>query len=262
MKDPEVTSKHLLGWTILGLRGVDDQAALQHSVRQTGAMYLALPALHLLPSANVESARSSLVDALACPACVFTSPAAVRFGSQLQPLRDATCLAIAVGSGTAAALRRAGVHDALAPRIEMRSEGVLALAALTPPPSRVGIITAPGGRGEIARVLALRGASVIVAEVYERSAATLSQRTKSALLELQSPTAVLVSSSEALNSVHRQLNDHERATWLRSVAVCASQRLLTQALALGFSHVIECGSTQPKRQLEALGIYAKDRGFR
>ena len=58
----------------------------------------------------------ALVQALAAPVVVFTSPAAVRAAAQLRPLAVRTGQHwLAVGAGTAAALRRAGIVQVQAP---------------------------------------------------------------------------------------------------------------------------------------------------
>src|SRR5690606_29004115 len=98
-----------------------------------------------------RGARGSLRQALAAPRVVFTSPAAVAAAASLQPLRPrATQAWVAVGAGTAQALRRAGAGDIRSPR-RMDSEGLLALPQLREVQGLdVGLVTAPGGRGVIA----------------------------------------------------------------------------------------------------------------
>jgi uroporphyrinogen-III synthase len=242
----------LHGWTIVGLRASDQQAPLRRLARASGAAFLSLPGLRLLPVADAAAARVALHSALACPVCIYTSPAAVRFARGLADLQSSSAQAVAIGSGSAAALRRVGVRTVVAPTQAMHSEGVLALPVLSPPPAQVGLVTAPGGRGEILRVLRVRGAQVQVAEVYRREAATLSARARQKLQAIGGPSAVLVSSADALQAVHAQLDHDGRTRLLRSVAVCASQRLLQLASSLGFSDLIECASTQPRIQLAAL----------
>src|SRR5690606_22867134 len=115
--------------------------------------------------------RSTLQRTLAAPRVVFTSPAAVAAAAALQPLRPGPDQAwVAVGAGTAQAMRRAGAGHVESPA-RMDSEGLLALPALGDVQGLdVGLVTAPGGRGVIAATLARRGARVLRANVYERVA--------------------------------------------------------------------------------------------
>lgn len=247
----------LLDWTVIGLRASTQQAALRSAVRAAGATFLSMPGLRLRAADNAELARAALQTALDCPACIFTSPASVNFARRLLDLANASGCALAIGSGTASALRRAGVRQVLAPAASMRSEGLLALEPLNPPPARIGLVTAPGGRGEIARALAARGAQVELAEVYQRGPAPVSRQSRRRLVALNGPLAVLASSAEALTSVTRQLGAAERDVFLRAVAVCASERLQRVADDLGFRATLECGSTLPRAQLEALHAHVE-----
>src|SRR5688572_24109224 len=83
---------------------------------------------------------------------------AVRAAQALEPIRRRSGQSVcAVGAGTAAALRRAGIADVQSPA-RMDSEGLLALPALQDVRGRdVGLVTAPGGRGEITPALRARG---------------------------------------------------------------------------------------------------------
>ena len=221
MSVSEPTPTSLRGWTIIGLRASDQQAPLRRASRALGATFLSLSGFRLL--AQAEPARQiDLALALACAVCIFTSPAAVRFARRLTNPLPTAMRALAIGSGTAAALRRAGIRDVHSPTALMRSEGLLAMDVLSPPPARVGLVTAPGGRGEIARSLRERGAEVCVAEVYRREPAKLSAVARRRLSATLGPVAVLLSSEEALRAVLAQLSDGERQRLLMAVVVCAS----------------------------------------
>jgi len=252
----------LRGWTVIGLRASDQQTPLRRAANAQGASFLGLPGLRLVAAADPPSASRALARALTCPLCLFTSPAAVRFADRLRPLAGMGARAIAIGSGTARALRRAGVAEVLLPARAMRSEDVLALEALSPPPRRVGLVTAPGGRGLLPAALAARGASVLRADVYRREAARLSSRARAGLQRLRPPAAVLLSSGEALANVLDQLEPGERAQLLAACVVAASSRLADEARRGGFVSVIEAGSTLPRQQLAALARHAKPGGFR
>jgi len=248
----------LRGWTVIGLRASAQQAALRRAARAAGADFISACGLRLRPVTGATT-RAALLQALACPLCVFTSPSAVRFAAQM--VRIDTPHALAIGSGSSAALRRAGVARITAPDEAMHSEGLLALAELNPPPSRVGLVTAPGGRGEIARVLAARGAALQVAEVYRREQAVLRPSTRQAIAALPTRAAVLISSAEALRNVHAQLETAAQQRLCRAVALCASERTREVAIELGFSRCLLVGSTRPNMQLQVLAVNAKSGAF-
>lgn len=252
----------LRGWTVIGLRASDQQAALRRAANALGATFLGLPGLRLVAAADPAAASHSLARAVACSVCIFSSPAAVRFAARLRPLAALDLQAVAIGSGTARALRRAGIAKVLMPATAMRSEQVLALGALSPPPTRVGLVTAPGGRDLLATALAERGVRVARADVYRRQPASLSARARAGLDRLREPAAVLLSSGEALANVLGQLDPDRRARLLRGLVIAASPRLVEEAQGHGFSRVIDAGSTLPRQQLAALVRHAKDEGFR
>lgn len=234
----------LAGCTVISLRPAGAHAALRHAAAAQGARLLALSPwrLHALDDAR---SRAALAAALGAPRVIFTSPAAVAAAQRLEPLRPApeACW-LAVGAGTAAALAREGV-EALAPQ-RMDSEGLLALeplqqiAGLT-----VGLVTAPGGRGEIEPALRRRGAHPLRADVYERIELAPSSRAIEALRMLDGPAWLVLSSGAALDSVLSAL-PADAAQILRSAAVvAASERLAQLAAGHGFPRVVTAASALP-----------------
>ena len=186
----------------------------------------------------------ALVQALSAPVVVFTSPAAVRAAAQLQPLAVRTGQHwLAVGAGTAAAPRRAGIVQVQGPG-RMVSEGLLALPALAAP-SRVGLVTAPGGRGLLAPTLAARGARVGRADVYARVPVPLGRRALARLAAADAPLVLALSSEEALQRVLPQLPDALATRLRHSPVVAASARLATIARDLGWQRVLVAGSPRP-----------------
>ena len=178
------------------------------------------------------------------PVLVFTSPAAVRAATALQPLQTLPGQHwLAVGAGTAAALRRAGVAAPQAPR-RMDSEGLLDLPALAAAPS-VGLVTAPGGRGMLTPALQARGSTVLRADVYERVPLALADADIQRLLAMRLPAALALSSGEALQQVLAQLPAPAVAILRGTLAVAASERLATLARSLGWERVVVAGSPRP-----------------
>ncbi len=188
--------------------------------------------------------RAALQGALAADAVVFTSPAAVHAAARLHSL-DGLAAACAVGSGTAAALHRCGVRDVQKPT-RMDSEGLLALPALAAgAASRVGLVTAPGGRGLLAPALSARGLQVVRADVYDRVPVAPNSRALAALRRSTAPWVLAVSSAEALQRVLAELPDDLCQRLRASAVVAASERLAAVAAAQGFKTIAIARSPRP-----------------
>src|SRR5690606_6418263 len=156
-------------------------AAMRRAAAAHGARVLALSPWRI-EARDDAATRAALRDALSADAVAFTSPAAVRAAAALRALRPRRGQAwLAVGAGTAMAVRRAGAAGG-APRARMDSEGLLALPGLRDVRGKaIGLVTAPGGRGVIATTLARRGARILRADVYARVPVAPSPRAIAAL---------------------------------------------------------------------------------
>jgi uroporphyrinogen-III synthase len=233
------------GCTVVSLRPAGMHASMRRAAAGAGARLLALSPWRLRVLDDPRS-RAALATALGAPRVVFTSPAAVSAAMRMERLRPAPEAEwLAVGSGTAAALAREGV-DASAPQ-RMDSEGLLALDALQHVAGlAVGLVTAPGGRGELEPVLRRRGAQVLRADVYERTEIAPSQRAIDALRDAAGqPLWLALGSGAALDTILRAL-PADAASVLRGARVAAaSERLARHAAANGFERVVVAASALP-----------------
>lgn len=257
---PRDASPVLSGCYFISLRPVGGHDALRRAAASHGARVLALSPWRLA-SRDDAGTRAALRAALSAPKLVFTSPAAVRAARALRTLRARRGQAwFAVGSGTAAALRHAGIADAVAPR-RMDSEGVLALPALRDVRGeQVGLVTAPGGRGRIAAVLQRRGARVLRADVYARVTVMPSPRAVALLRELDSaPLLLALSSGEALAHVLDALPGDLVATLeKRARVIAASARLAALAHERGFRDIVIADNARPRALVNAaVGSFAR-----
>ena len=240
----------LHGRIVVITRPAGTAAALARRVRALGGVPLLLPGLALRPTADAPAVRDALRLALSDELLVFTSPAAVRYAAALLPLRTAATV-LAVGRGTALALRRHGVAEPLAPR-QQDSEGLLehpALAELRG--RRVALIGAPGGRGVLREQLAARGAQLREVQVYRRVPPRLDRRHVGALLSLPASAQVLLSSAEALHNLQQVL---PLPAWTRlcaATAVVSSERLATAARSAGFTRIVTAASAFSADLLDA-----------
>ncbi|HEY8585836.1 MAG TPA: uroporphyrinogen-III synthase [Rhodanobacter sp.] len=231
----------LQGRTVVITRPVGTASALARRVRALRGVPLLLPGLALRRAADPVAAGAALGAALGDQIIVFTSPAAVRHAAALRPLRTAATV-LAVGQGTARALRCHGVAAPQAPR-QQDSEGLLQLPVLQALRGcRVALIGAPGGRGVLREQLAARGARLRELHVYHRVPPRLNRRHVDALLQLPASAQILLSSAEALHNLQQQL---PTAAWTRlctATAVASSERLAAAARAAGFRHIVTAAS--------------------
>lgn len=236
---------------LISLRPSGQHEALRRAAARVGMRLLAVSPWRLQARDDPET-RLALAAALAAPVVVFSSPMAVRAAAALASLGDGAGARqwLAVGEGTARALRRAGVSSVQAPS-RMDSEGLLALPALIAA-EHVGLVTAPGGRGMLAAALAQRGVPVARADVYQRVPQRLPASVLARLRALEQPSVLALSSAEALQQVLRQLPADLLEKWRRQPVVVASTRLGQMAREHGFAHVIQAAGPRPAQLLSAL----------
>ena len=239
MHDPE-SGKPLRGRVVVITRPAGTAAALARRVRGDGGVPQLLPGLSLRGAADAAAMRTQLRAALAGDLLVFASPAAVRFAAALAPLRTGATV-LAVGRGTAQALRRHGVSAQVPSRQD--SEGLLQLPAATAlRGKRVALIGAPGGRGVLRDQLAARGARLCELQVYRRVPPRLDRRHVAAVLALPRSARVLLSSAEALQNLANLLPAPALARLRAAVAVVSSARLAQAARAAGFTRFVQAES--------------------
>lgn len=232
------------GWYVISLRPRGEHDGLRRAAARAGAGLIALSTCRLVLHADAQT-RQALAAALAAPIALFTSPAAVRAAARLAPLAAGGALRCAVGAGTAAALRRAGVRSPLAPA-RMDSEGVLALPGLQSVAGLdVGLVTAPGGRGVLAPALQARGATIRRADVYERVPVAPAAPAVAALCAIRAPTVLALSSADALARVLDALPADARACLRRARVVAASERLAALAAGYGFDSITVARGPRP-----------------
>ncbi|HDS1650303.1 uroporphyrinogen-III synthase [Stenotrophomonas maltophilia] len=235
------------GWTLISLRPQGQHAALRRAVAGLGGQLVALSPWRLQRLQGPAVVRQ-LQRALNCDRVVFTSPAAVTAAAALLPLRPAQHSPwLTVGEGTTRALQAHGISEVHAPQ-RMDSEGLLALPVLAAVKGlRIGLVTAPGGRGLIAARLQAAGASIERADVYRRQPLRLSPRALARLGQCSAPWLMAVSSGEALQRVWEQLSPQwQQRLQAHATALVASERLGAQAQALGLRVVRSAGPTTPQ----------------
>lgn len=246
-------TRPLQGCLLLSLRPVGAHAPLRRAAAAHGARVMALSPWRLQARTDATT-REALRVALSASRVVFASPAAVRAAAALQSLEGQPATHwLAVGKGTALALRKAGVETVVSPQ-RMDSEGLLALPDLQHVArTNVGLVTAPGGRGLIVDTLVRRGAHVLRADVYERVPIAIGARAIASLRDLDdAPAWLALSSSGALEALLAGLPADLQARLHGVRVVAASARLAAMAHAHGFSSVVTARSARPRDLLTAV----------
>jgi uroporphyrinogen-III synthase len=241
----------LSGCAVISLRPVGDHEALRRAAAAHGARTIALSPWKLVVRDD-DATRVRLHEALAAPHVIVTSPAAARAARALQPLRERRGQRwYAVGDGTAAALRHAGIARVWKPE-RMDSEGLLAMPELHDiRGASVAVLTAPGGRDRIAPTLQRRGARLRRVDVYERVPVPPSQRGIATLRALDKPAWLMLSSGEALQTLLAALPPDATAILRRARVSAASARLAELARGLGWTDITIADNARPRSLLAA-----------
>lgn len=240
---------------VISLRPAGQHGGMRRAAARHGWRLLALSPWRLQARTDADS-RAALAAALDCDRVIVTSPAAVSAADALLPLQHATrCTWLAVGEGTRRALQRHGVQDVLTPQ-RMDSEGLLDLSPLQAQAlarRRVGLITAPEGRGRLQAELQARGARLVQADVYDRVPLRPSPQAVTRLLRLAPPFWLALSSGQALERLQQTLPADPYAHLLQAHVVVASARLAELAVATGFrGSVVTAASALPEDLMAAI----------
>lgn len=237
-------------WYVISLRPRGAHAPLRRAATAAGHGFVALSPWRIVHRGDAAT-RDALDAAYATGCVVFTSPAAVAAAKPLVPL-PASLHALAVGAGTAAALRRAGVVHVEHPQ-RMDSDGLLALPALRDVDDRaIGLVTAPGGRDAIGPALRARGARVMRVDVYAREPVSPSPRALARLHALDAPLAIAASSAEALQGVLARVDAPTRARLQGARVIAASPRIAAAARALDMDDIVPADGPRPAQLVAAL----------
>jgi len=249
--EPSASIPPLSAPRLISLRPVGEHAALRRAAARYGIKVLALSPWKLVQRTDTAT-RDALAATLQADVVIVTSPAAVAAAGRLRPLcAQPGQIWVAVGAGTAQRLCRAGVEGVMTPE-RMDSEGLLALPQLRAlHGQRVGLLTAPGGRGLIVPTLQQRGALVVRADVYERVAVAPAPAALARLAE-PGPLWLALSSQGALTGILDVLPDPARQRLRSARVVAASERLARIAVEMGFPTPVIASDARPASLLRAM----------
>ncbi|RME36003.1 MAG: uroporphyrinogen-III synthase [Gammaproteobacteria bacterium] len=208
-----------------------------------GAEVLRLPVIAIAPPGDPGAARKTLERAPAGTPFIFISSNAVEQAEAVAPGGIAALRGplLAVGPTTAAALRRLGGREVVAPEEGWDSEALLRLPQLSGPAVAgrlVVIVRGEGGRELLARELERRGAEVRYAEVYRR----IRPASDTALL-LEAwaqgrEVTIVITSGEGLENLFAMIPARRHPDLKASRLLVASERIARAAREAGCKRVM------------------------
>lgn len=232
----------LAGRGIVITRPADQGATLAQLVEAQGARAILFPVIEILDPEDTAS-LATIVDRLdQFDAAIFISPNAVAKGiAAIRGRRELPrhLAIVAIGGGSARALRSLGVDDVLMPRERFDSEALLDLPELHEVAGKhMAIFRGTGGRQILGDTLAARGAHVEYAECYRR----VRPRSDTApLLRAWSRgeiDALVATSSEGVRNLHDMLPEAGRARLAEALVFVPHPRIAATARALGVNKVV------------------------
>ena len=224
---PDVDGCDLTGRGVLITRPAEQSGPLIDAIVAAGGSAVCLPALDIA-ARNADDVAADLGDLPDADITLFVSPNAVRFG-----IAYASGLVGAIGPGTAAAIRDAGVTVDIVPSAGYASEHLLMHEALKDLDGRtVRIVRGQSGRELLGATLEHRGACVDYLGVYERRAATPDRDTVDAVLsqwERGEIHAWTIMSVETLKHFLDIVGPRGEALAARTPLVTPAERVLKEA---------------------------------
>lgn len=236
----------LAGRTIVVTRPAAQAGALSALIRQAGGTPIVFPVLEIR---DVDDARplAQIVGRIAqFDLAIFISPNAVQKAMRVIAARGGLpphVRAATVGKASAAALRRAGVADVIAPTARFDSEALLELPEMQQVGGRrVVIFRGDGGRELLGAALGARGATVEYAVCYRRSKPDADPAPLFELWARDELAAIVVTSSEGMRNLFEMVGPAGRARLTQTLLFVPHERIAETARALGAMRLVLTGA--------------------
>ena len=242
-------SRPLDGLRILVTRARVQASDLVERLVDLGAVPIVMPSIEIVPPLDRQPLLDSLVRLAEFDWVVFTSTNGVRAVLDCGIPLDGPRIA-AVGPATASALERAGYRVDTVPLSFMGSAVPEAMGEV----SGVKVLWPRGdlARGEFARVLVERGATVCDMEAYRTIAAPWPEE------PLPVPDLLTFTSSSGVLSAHERLAERGLVGWLDSVPiVCIGPVTADTVRCLGYSVAMTASEHTIPGLVEAVVSWAK-----
>lgn len=229
----------LQGRAVLVTRPIHQSGRQASLIRDAGGEPVLFPTLAIEPLIGNDAASLALARLPDFDYAIFISTNAVELGlALLAQAWPPQVRVVAVGDGTAAALRTHGFPDVIVPGVAADSDGLLALPELDRPSGkRVLIFRGQGGRELLAETLRRRGAEVAYVECYRR---VRPERDPSALLdrwERGGVDAVTAMSGETLGNLWAMIGARGQRLLLATPLFLPHPGIAERAARLGLTEV-------------------------
>lgn len=257
------TERPLLGRNVIVTRPAHQAEAFCAMVERAGATALRFPVIEIHDPADMADVVA-LVDRLEeFDIAMFNSPNAAERGLNLIRSRrgfPSTAKIAAIGTKTAQAIARFGLHAEIYPQNRFDSEALLEHPALQDVRGkRVVIFRGSGGRGLLGETLRTRGAEVVYAEVYARTRPN--SFTTDALIRRFNPaTDVLtLTSTEALHNFFSLIGTEAKPLFDQATLVVGCDRIASAARSCGVrSALVVAADPTDESMFDALVAWATE----
>ena len=232
----------LEGVAVVVTRPARQAAGIVQQVAALGAVPIAWPAIVILPPRDDAALARAHASLDRYDIAFFVSANAAEYGAPPKGAWPAGLQAYAPGPGTAAALAAVGIGDARIPSTTCDSEGLLALPELASLEGKRAIVfRGDGGREELTRTLAERGARVDVVSCYRRAAPSGDARGLLDAIARHRTVVLTLTSSEGIDNLVRAAGEAGRTMLARLPAFVPHPRIAGHARALGLDARVTAG---------------------
>jgi uroporphyrinogen-III synthase len=248
---PKLAKPALQDWTLISVRMAGDHASVRAVARANLATARAVSPMRYQALPFVMGAKT-LADS---DALLFTSPAAIRFALSASAVnRQKYKPTFVIGEGSAKILRKAGFKKVFI-AAQPNSKSLLQHSAfLSSNIRRVLVFTAPDGNTDWVERFQAAGVRAHMVYVYARQSRRLKAAEKEVLLLRTTRSVRLISSQSLLNSLWQQADSATREILMKSLWLCSSASIEQALRKLGMRRVVNAGSPQVAKMLDALAV--------
>ena len=230
----------LLGRRVLITRPRSQSQNLYELIRASGGDGIIFPAIEITQRQVSDGEMRLFAELAPGDILIFVSRNAVSFLTHAldNPADRFEGLAVlAVGSGTAEALKKHGFNNVISPVRGSGSEAVLDLDLLQQKSvqgKKIVILRGAGGRELLRDTLQQRGAEVAVVELYYRRRPSVDTAWVKKIWHQSPPDVIVITSGEGLKNLIDMTPEEERISLFNTRLVVVSDRVRDLAISSGF----------------------------